>query len=276
MTDETRTELPETETGLISHAQQAVSRCNWTVGECAMKWTRKYAKGRTDADFAAMVGLSPDQVYQRRRVSETFCDVSSSYPSLKWSHFYLALTWDDAPECLQWAEENEETVAGMKAWRRAMRGEDLTEETPVDEFAGDPAVAYLSDDLNVVRDPSEWEGREGNSGDFSSGSSGGDPAKVVAGAARAAGSGDDTYSPFRSDAASPGPSGSGESSTATLVPKPTLSPEQAIKRITTAIERVNKTLTPEFLEAFGALPPKQRDRFTRAVAELSNKAAGLL
>ena len=37
--------------------------------------------------FGAMVGLSSDQVYQRRRVWETFGDVSESYPSLKWSHF---------------------------------------------------------------------------------------------------------------------------------------------------------------------------------------------
>ena len=96
---------------LVSVAQTAVSRCNWVVGACAAQWTRKFARGRTDADFGAMVGLSSDQVYQRRRVWETFGDVHGDYPSLKWSHFYVALTWDDAPECLQWAEENQATVA---------------------------------------------------------------------------------------------------------------------------------------------------------------------
>src|SRR5688572_12106145 len=124
----TERERPESETELVARAQNAVSACNWTVGECAASWTKRFARGRTDADFATMVGLSPDQIYQRRRVAETFGDVRAEYPSLKWSHFYVGLNWDDAPECLQWADENEATVAEMKAWRRALRGEDLTEE----------------------------------------------------------------------------------------------------------------------------------------------------
>jgi hypothetical protein len=37
----------ETESELISRAQLAVSQCNWVVGECAARWTQKYAKGRT-------------------------------------------------------------------------------------------------------------------------------------------------------------------------------------------------------------------------------------
>ena len=48
----------ETEQELIANAQVAISNCNWTVGECASKWTERYAKGRTDADFGALVGLS--------------------------------------------------------------------------------------------------------------------------------------------------------------------------------------------------------------------------
>ena len=60
---------------LISRAQMAVSQCNWVLGECAASWTQRYARGRTDADFGQMVGLSSDQIYQRRRVWETFGDV---------------------------------------------------------------------------------------------------------------------------------------------------------------------------------------------------------
>src|SRR3954447_26418874 len=120
MSKKTASELAETEHDLISRAQVAVSQCNWVVGECAQTWTQKYARGRTDGDFAALLGLTADQVYQRRRVWETFADVYASYPGLKWSHFYAALNWDDAPECLQWADENQSTVAEMKAWRRAL------------------------------------------------------------------------------------------------------------------------------------------------------------
>src|SRR5579863_3919925 len=135
-------EVTESEAELVTRAQIAVSQCNWVVGECAQKWTQKFARGRTDADFAALVGLSPDQVFQRRRVWETFADVHPKYPTLKWSHFYAALTWDDAPECLQWADENDATVAEMKAWRRALRGEDLSTEAPAEEW-GQTGIAYI-------------------------------------------------------------------------------------------------------------------------------------
>ena len=93
----------ETEQELIQTAQRAISSCNWTVGECATKWTRRFARGRTDADFGAVVGLSGDQVYQRRRVWETYAEVREEFEQLKWSHFYISLTWEDAAECLTWA-----------------------------------------------------------------------------------------------------------------------------------------------------------------------------
>ena len=120
--------VAESEEHLISVARDAVSQCNWVVGECATKWTKKYAKGRTDADFGQMVGLSGDQIYQRRRVWETFGKSVTNYTNLKWSFFYVALNWDDATKCLNWADENEATVAEMRAWRRAQNGEDLFSE----------------------------------------------------------------------------------------------------------------------------------------------------
>lgn len=118
-----------TEEQLIERARLALSECNWTIGECASIWTRRYARGRSDQAFAELLGLglSADQVYQRRRVWETFADVRGSYTNLSWSHFYSATSWDDAAECLQWADDMEATVAEMRAWRRAQRGEDLSE-----------------------------------------------------------------------------------------------------------------------------------------------------
>lgn len=116
----------ETEQQLIERARQADSDAAWTIGECASLWTQRYAKGRTDADFAKLVGLSRDVVTQRRLVHETFSDVCDSNHKLCWTHFYVALNWDDASECLAWADENGATVAEMKAWRRMQHGEDLT------------------------------------------------------------------------------------------------------------------------------------------------------
>jgi hypothetical protein len=271
-TSDMQQEIPDTEDGLVSLAQYAVSQCNWTVGNCAAKWTKKYAKGRTDADFAAMIGLSPDQVYQRRRVSETFSDVHTEYPALKWSHFYSAINWDDAADCLGFANDNQETVDGMKRWRRIQHGEEPVEEMPPLDFTGDPMIAFISDQPELVRDPSEFESASvpAETGDLLA-ERPGDSAQTVSTVAR-----DAEYSPFRSDAGTAPPSStSGESTTATVA-APQISADQAVKRMITNLERINKTLTPELIAEFGKLPSKLRDRFTRAVAELSSKAAGLL
>src|SRR5690606_6066307 len=128
---------------------------NWVVGECASRWTQRYAKGRTDADFGLLVGLSGDQVYQRRRVWETFGDVRDTYASLKWSHFYISLNWDDAPECLQWAEENQATVAELKMWRRTLQGAEAVDDSPPDPWGGDPNVSFVPTMPVPVRDVDE-------------------------------------------------------------------------------------------------------------------------
>lgn len=264
-------DVPETEEQLVQRAQAAVSRCNWEVGLCAMQWTRKYARGRTDADFAAMVGLSADQVYQRRRVAEAFGEVHNDYPSLKWSHFYSALNWDDARDCLQWSEENQATVAEMKAWRRAIRGEDLTAEPVPDEFAGDPAILHSSGDRAEVRDV----GQSNVNGGLPPRN--GDPAArvpTVAGAARGAAD-DGSYAPFRSGAGAPAPGESQERSPSVSVQERP-SALRVIKRATAAMVRINQSLTDDVLDDFPKLPKKVREQFTAAVAELSSNAAGLL
>jgi hypothetical protein len=258
----------DSEEELIAKAQTAVSGCNWLVGACAAQWTRKYARGRTDADFANLVGLSPDQVYQRRRVWETFGDVYRDYVKLKWSHFYMALNWDDAPECLQWADENEATVAEMRAWRRAQRGEDTVHDAPPDAWAGDPAVSYVPTVAVAVREPIPFE-------------SGGSAVEIrerdengrAARGAREPLPAETPYAPFRKDAGSAAP---GEERSRTAVAeKPQPTPEQVLRRVVSSLERMNEALTPELLKACRRLPADLRGRFVDAVGELSSKAATL-
>jgi hypothetical protein len=267
-------EINESEEELINRAQLAVSQCNWAVGECAYKWTQKYARGRTDADFATLLGLSADQVYQRRRVWETFADVHSTYPSLKWSHFYAGLNWDDAPECLQWADENQATVAEMKAWRRALRGEDLTTVEPATDEWG---VTFVPSDAVAVRDPAEFgdadrRGRVGRNETHER-----TAAETVMGVARdsagGSGTGDSGYAPFRSGAGSPAPR---ESDSVAVAPRPHVAPEQLITRMSGTLERINEALTAEVLKEFKSLPDKKRARFLKAVSGLSTKTARLI
>jgi hypothetical protein len=126
----------QTEEALIARARSAVGIEAWTVGECASVWTQRYARGRTDEEFAIVVGLSREQICARRNVFERF----NSHPTrncLSWSHYNVALSWEDADECLEWAADADATVAEMRAWRRAQRGEDLFAE--MDQPANPPS-----------------------------------------------------------------------------------------------------------------------------------------
>ena len=276
MTGKSNSAIRETEEELVLTAQNAVSRCNWVVGECASKWTKKYAKGRTDVDFGALIGLSGDQAYQRRRVWETFGDVFDDYRSLRWSHFYVALNWDDAPECLAWAEENKTTVAEMRAWRRAQRGEDLTVEPADDDWASDPMASFMPDEPTAVRDPATFggEGARPAAGGAGTPARSGENPEMVAGVARESDSQNADYAPYRRGAGSPAPKE--ETSDVALAEKPLPSPGQLIKRITNSLQRINQTLTPEMLKELRRFPEKQRNRLIKEVGELSSKVAELM
>lgn len=272
MADQTRLS-PETEQQLISRAQTAVSQCNWAVGECAAKWTQKYARGRTDADFGSLVGMSGDQVYQRRRVWETFADVSGDYPALKWSHFYTALNWDDAAECLQWAEENQATVAEMKAWRRVQRGEDLTEEPEAED-----GISYLPTERSAVRMPggteeAPFEATEGRGSRDAAARNGEDPRMALAGVGREVDDDGSGYAPFRQGAGSPAPRHDGGETAVAERSGP--SAGQLIKKVQTAVDRCNAALTPEMLKQFRKLPESARRQLVEAVNELQAKVADL-
>jgi len=257
----------ESEAELVGRAQAALSNCSWTVGECAAQWTKRYAKGRTDGDFGALIGLSGDQVYQRRRVAETFSDVKDEYKNLKWSHFYTALTWDDASECLRWADDMQATIAEMRAWRRAQHGEDLTEAGGEDAAPFDPLVEFMSAESRPVRDyedGGERNGRPVERGPREAGER--EPVAVASTVARQAGEPEE-YAPFGKGARGP----AAESGSRSAAP----STEQTVKRITAALEKCNSTLTPAVLEEFGDLPVSLQQRFLKAVKDLASKADGL-
>lgn len=258
----------ETESQLIQRAQQSISQCHWVVGECATLWTQRFARGRTDADFGNLIGLSGDQVYQRRRVWESFADVADQFPNLKWSHFYTALNWDDAMECLQWSEETEGTIAEMKAWRRSHRGEDLQAE---EESALEDLNSPLYLQTALVQDPAAGGARNGRRGEappFDVGpeyDAEGNPVVHMAGVARDFDQGNN-YAPFRQDAMKPPRETKERSTTATP-----LTTEQLAKRLCNTLERCTKAISSDFLEEFSTLPPALQQRVRDAFQELSDK-----
>lgn len=264
----------ESEEQLVQRAQAALSECRWTVGECAALWTKKYARGRTDADFAALVGLTGDQIYQRRRVFEVFAEQRLQFIALKWSHFYTALAWDDAAECFAWAQENKATVAEMKAWRRAVRGEDLSlepEALALPDSGANDAIQFVPDESSFVQDPSGY-GMGGRRGEGGVRLPSGEMVETVAGAARELEPGEG-YAPFRANAGTVPGKGPPEKSGPPPEPIP---PEQMVKRMTATLERCLKIFTPEFRREFRKLPEPVKNKLVKAVGELSSTVGNLL
>ena len=268
MNDRIAADAQQTEAALIEKAQHAISSCNWTLGECAAIWTKKYARGRTDSDFAKKIGLSADQVYQRRRVWEVFAEVNHKYPKLKWSHYYVALSWEDASDCLEWAQENQANVAQMRAWRRLQRGEDLTTD-PETEHPDESLVSFVPQDPMLVRDPAAVSNEKQ---DRSTAPNQRDTA--VTAAARDVNSSSPEYSPYRKGAGSLAPRE--QPDVVAVADRPQPSTAQIVKRMTTSLERCNRVLTAEFRQEFCRLPKKLQAPFIKAVSELSSKAAGLM
>lgn len=256
------TSAHDSEEMLLEKARGALSNCNWIVGECAAKWTEKYARGRTDADFGNLISLSADQVFQRRRVWQTFYDVRDSYAGLKWSHFYVALNWDDASECLQWAVDNEATIAEMRAWRRSIHGEDLT----VDP---DPyALQALDYDNALVRGAGEERGRSESDSDV--------PFDVnVSGEYASASASEATpYAPFRKDARGEVQgyeSGPETEETRVKGGAEDASPARVIKRVVGGLKKMRQLLEALSEDDFAALTPDVQNQLWDAYEELGHE-----
>ena len=255
--------VEQSEEILISLARDAVTQCNWIVGECASSWTEKFARGRTDHDFGQMVGLSGDQIYQRRRVWMKFGDTYRNYENLKWSFFYVTLNWDDSDECLRWADDTGATVAEMRAWRRARHGEDLNAESEesYSEWAAPLIIDTATTPLKAVMDPAEFvpSGQGERAGLGGSGSE----VETIAGAAREGGS----YSPFHAGASSPAPPE--QEAEVAVLERPAPSPDQVWRRAAGLLERLDRSLTSEAIRAFDDQPEKVQDRVAAAFDKLS-------
>jgi hypothetical protein len=166
------------------------------------------------------------------------------------------LNWDDAPECLQWAEENQATVAELKMWRRTMHGTDAQDDSPPDPWGGDPNISFLPTMPVPVRDVEE---STSDPQDRTQGSSVERADKTLI---------ETAYAPFRSNAGSAPESGSEERASSSDTDA-----EQLLKRITTTLERINKTLTPKVLDSVEEVSEPVLERFRRAVEELHTKAS---
>ena len=253
-----------TEDAIVETARHAVSQCNWVIGQCAAEWTQRYAAGRTDGDFGELVGLSADQVYQRRRVWETFADVRTEYAQLRWSHFYAAVTWDDAPDALSWSEEMGATVAEMRAWRRGQRGEDLTQPAEPDELPPFEPTSVLQPTTTHIASFDDADGEAASGGGSASGERSEESSMALARQ-----TGESEYAPYGADAR-----GDGSEAAAKDDDTP-LRPLAEFKKVAKALERLNEQLSAPLLATFYEIPGDVQDRVNEAFDDVQTKLAGL-
>lgn len=105
---------------LVKEAEEAANGGNWKVGENACLWLQQYGRGKNDAMFAELIGLTEDQVFQRRKVWEAFGKIHKDerFRFLRWSHFRAALYLRNPVEALEWANDLRATIKEMQVWSR--------------------------------------------------------------------------------------------------------------------------------------------------------------
>lgn len=118
---------------------QLVSVTNWEKGRIIFDWRSALEASNapvsqySDEAWAERVGnVTGQHVGRLRRTYERFGEVHAEYPGLFWSHFQVALDWDDAEMWLEGAVQNDWSVSQMRAKRV--------------ETLGGPSAATASDE----------------------------------------------------------------------------------------------------------------------------------
>ncbi|MCL2005226.1 MAG: hypothetical protein FWG73_03580 [Planctomycetaceae bacterium] len=109
---------------IIGQWNVLVSQTNWEKGSLILNWRNELiAAGLpntvySDEAWARHVGnVSAQHVGRLRRVSERFGTAYPNFAGLYWSHFSVALDWDDAELWLEGAVQNSWSVAQMRVQR---------------------------------------------------------------------------------------------------------------------------------------------------------------
>lgn len=148
------------EDALIQEARTLANDTHWRLGQLAAEWTEKYSRGRTDKEFAALIGEKTSWVAQRRLIWETFSHMRHQMPNLHFSHFREALGWEDRIQRLQWANEMGATVRQMIAKWNLENGDNVVEGADDEPVSMIPPVTAndIPDDDRVAKpkdDPDE-------------------------------------------------------------------------------------------------------------------------
>lgn len=128
--------IAETSEPFIGNWQQLISQTNWEKGKIIQEWRTRLlendvaAKLYSDPAWSRLVGeVSPQHVGRLRRTWTRFGKDYQDYEGLYWSHFFVALEWEDSEMWLEGAVQNKWSVSKMRYQRWETLGK-LKEDEP--------------------------------------------------------------------------------------------------------------------------------------------------
>lgn len=144
--------------GYVGQWQTLVSTTNWEKGRIICDWRAALEKSGapvtdySDEAWAQMVGdVTGQHVGRLRRTFERFGEVAREYEGLYWSHFQVALDWQDAEMWLEGAIQNGWSVAVMRAKRwETVEG---SEDQPKADSQEAPAPAAAAASTEEAEEP---------------------------------------------------------------------------------------------------------------------------
>ena len=152
--------------GYIGQWNTLVSQTNWEKGRVICAWRATLQEKEapvaeySDEAWSRLVGgVTSQHVGRLRRVYVRFEEDKERYGKLYWSHFHVALDWQDAEMWLQGAAENHWSVSQMRNQRWETMGK-LAEQKPDPK---DVITTELDEDLEVRE-----RGKNDNMDDFQS------------------------------------------------------------------------------------------------------------
>jgi len=108
----------------VGRWNRLISSTNWEKGRIISQWRGALvdagaaATEFSDEAWARRVGgVTASHVGRLRRVYDAFADSYQSYQGLYWTHFLVALDWDDAPLWLEGAAQSGWSVSQMRNQR---------------------------------------------------------------------------------------------------------------------------------------------------------------
>lgn len=161
ITQATKAAIDDTSRVFLGQWHTLVSTTNWEKGRIIKEWRdeRKRAgmeiSEYSDEAWAQLVGdVTSQHVGRLRRAYERFGKDYQQYPGLYWSHFHVALDWDDAELWLEGAVQNKWSVAKMRRQHDNAHGKADALESETSSVASAPGEhdAHVDSELTEVQD----------------------------------------------------------------------------------------------------------------------------